>query len=230
MIKLLLGASPCTYWSIAKRDGREVVAAGQGWELFKNFLIAKEQFKPDFFLYENNQSMSSAIKEQISNELRTSPIPIDSALVSAQMRKRYYWLNGIAPIPEDRGIVLRDILENGAPYKNTWCSNRKGGISAVVAPNFHPKENFAPKTVTERLPGNILYFDKPTNGFHPTEKPVPLLEYLIKTYTHEGDTVLDNCMGSGSTGVACYNTNRNFIGIELNKDYYGIAEKRLNNG
>ena len=113
MIKLLLGASPCTYWSIAKREGREVVAAGQGWELFKNFLIAKEQFKPDFFLYENNQSMSSAIKEQISNELRTSPIPIDSALVSAQMRKRYYWLNGIAPIPEDRGIVLRDILENG---------------------------------------------------------------------------------------------------------------------
>ena len=112
MIKLLLGASPCTYWSIAKREGREVVAAGQGWELFKNFLIAKEQFKPDFFLYENNQSMSSAIKEQISNELRTSPIPIDSALVSAQMRKRYYWLNGIAPIPEDRGIVLRDILEN----------------------------------------------------------------------------------------------------------------------
>ena len=122
------------------------------------------------------------------------------------------------------------IMEKGAPYKNTWCSNRKGGISAVVASNFHPKENFAPKTVTERLPGNILYFDKPTNGFHPTEKPVPLLEYLIKTYTHEGDTVLDNCMGSGSTGVACLSTNRNFIGIELNKDYYETAEKRINNG
>ena len=81
MIKLLLGASPCTYWSIAKREGREVVAAGQGWELFKNFLIEKEHFKPDFFLYENNQSMSNAIKEQISNELGTLPIAIDSSLV-----------------------------------------------------------------------------------------------------------------------------------------------------
>lgn len=87
MIKLLLGASPCTYWSIAKRAGREVEASGQGWELFKNFLIEKEHFKPDFFLYENNQSMSDAIKEQISNELETLPIAIDSALVSAQMRK-----------------------------------------------------------------------------------------------------------------------------------------------
>ena len=62
---------------------------------------------------------------------------------------------------------------------------------------------------------------------HPTQKPVALLEYLIKTYTNEYDTVLDNCMGSGSTGVACVNTNRNFIGIELNKDYFEIAKKRI---
>lgn len=63
---------------------------------------------------------------------------------------------------------------------------------------------------------------------HPTQKPVPLLEYLIETYTREGETVLDNCMGSGSTGVACRNTGRGFIGIELNPDYYGIAERRIN--
>lgn len=113
MIKLLLGGSPCTYWSIAKRDGREVKAAGKGWELFKNYLIAKEKFEPDYFLYENNQSMSSAIKEQISNELHTAPIPINSALLSAQTRKRFYWMNGIAPIPGDKGIILEDILENG---------------------------------------------------------------------------------------------------------------------
>jgi site-specific DNA-methyltransferase (adenine-specific) len=62
---------------------------------------------------------------------------------------------------------------------------------------------------------------------HPTQKPVALLEYLIKTYTNEGATVLDNCMGSGSTGVACVNTNRNFIGIELNKPYYEIAKMRI---
>lgn len=65
-------------------------------------------------------------------------------------------------------------------------------------------------------------------GFHPTQKPVALLEYLIKTYSNEGETILDNTMGSGSTGVACVNTNRNFIGIELNEEYFKIAEKRIN--
>ena len=63
---------------------------------------------------------------------------------------------------------------------------------------------------------------------HPTQKPVEILEWLIKTYTNEGETVLDNCMGSGSTGVVCVNTNRNFIGIELDKDYFSVAEKRIN--
>jgi site-specific DNA-methyltransferase (adenine-specific) len=63
---------------------------------------------------------------------------------------------------------------------------------------------------------------------HPTQKPVELLEYLIKTYTNEGDTVLDNCMGSGSTGVACANTNRNFTGIELDEKYFSIAKQRIN--
>jgi site-specific DNA-methyltransferase (adenine-specific) len=62
---------------------------------------------------------------------------------------------------------------------------------------------------------------------HPTQKPVPLLEYLIKTYTNEGDTVLDFTMGSGSTGVACKNTNRNFIGIEMDKNYFDIAKNRI---
>ena len=62
---------------------------------------------------------------------------------------------------------------------------------------------------------------------HPTQKPVPLLEYLVKTYTNEGETVLDNCMGSGSTGVACVNTNRDFIGIELNENYFNIAKQRI---
>lgn len=65
-------------------------------------------------------------------------------------------------------------------------------------------------------------------GFHPTQKPVALLEYLIKTYSNEGETILDNTMGSGSTGVACINTKRDFIGIELNEEYFRIAEKRIN--
>ena len=74
---------------------------------------------------------------------------------------------------------------------------------------------------------NVLEFKKDYEGFHPTQKPVALLEYLIKTYTNENETVLDNCMGSGSTGVACVNTNRNFIGMELEEKYFNISKERI---
>jgi site-specific DNA-methyltransferase (adenine-specific) len=80
-----------------------------------------------------------------------------------------------------------------------------------------------------RYPRSIQKFntDKSKGSLHPTQKPVALLEYLIKTYTDEGETVLDNCMGSGTTGVACVNTNRNFIGIELEDKYFEIAKQRI---
>ena len=80
-------------------------------------------------------------------------------------------------------------------------------------------------------PSDILKFDVVPNRngkLHPTQKPTELLEYLIKTYTNKNEIVLDNCMGSGSTGVACINTNRNFIGIELDNTYFKIAEDRIN--
>lgn len=113
MIKLLIGGSPCTHWSIAQKNGRETKPEGLGWELFKNYLIAKEKFKPDYFLYENNKSAAQAIKDQISEELGVPIMHIDSALVSAQSRKRFYAFNWEVEQPEDRGIVLRDILESG---------------------------------------------------------------------------------------------------------------------
>ena len=80
-----------------------------------------------------------------------------------------------------------------------------------------------------RYPKDILKFNKDKEKIHPTQKPVGLLEYLIKTYTNDGETVLDNCMGSGSTGVACLNTNRKFIGIELDEKYFEIAKNRIEN-
>ena len=80
-----------------------------------------------------------------------------------------------------------------------------------------------------RYPVDIIKFNRNKNNTHPTQKPVELLEYLIRTYTKPNDTVLDFTMSSGSTGVACQNTNRKFIGIELNKEYYDIAVERLNN-
>ena len=79
----------------------------------------------------------------------------------------------------------------------------------------------------ENYPKDILNFNVVMVPSHPTQKPVELLEYLIKTYTNENETVLDNCMGSGSTGVACQNSNRNFIGFELDKKYFEIAKERL---
>lgn len=126
MIKLLIGGSPCTYWSIAQKNNRETKAEGLGWELFKNYLIAKEKFKPDFFLYENNKSAAQAIKDQIKKELKVWDgtlfmedsgaryIEINSALVSAQNRQRFYVHNcGEVEQPEDRGILLKDILVSG---------------------------------------------------------------------------------------------------------------------
>ena len=85
---------------------------------------------------------------------------------------------------------------------------------------------------TDRYPRSVQKVNTHNSAhgqLHPTQKPVALIEYLIKTYTNEGETVLDNTMGSGTTGVACVNTNRNFIGIELDKDYYEQAKKRLIN-
>jgi site-specific DNA-cytosine methylase len=119
-IKLLIGGSPCTHWSIAQKNNRETEPSGMGWELFKNYLIAKEKFKPDFFLYENNKSAAQAIKDQIAKELGVGVDPevrftyINSALVSAQNRQRFYVTNfGDIEQPEDRGILLKDILESG---------------------------------------------------------------------------------------------------------------------
>ena len=86
------------------------------------------------------------------------------------------------------------------------------------------------KTYLFKQPTTLISYDKIRNGaIHPTQKPIPLLEYLINTYSNIGDTVLDNCMGSGSAGVSCVNTGRNFIGIELDENYFNIAKQRIEN-
>lgn len=116
-IKILIGGSPCTYWSIAQKNNRETEASGMGWELFKNYLIAREKFKPDYFLYENNKSAAQPIKDQISRELGVDLMYINSSLVSAQNRQRFYAFNWSVEQPEDRGILLKDILETGETWR-----------------------------------------------------------------------------------------------------------------
>ena len=114
--------------------------------------------------------------------------------------------------------------EKGKPYQRLNCS------SDVTNKGTYGKMNKTNDTINngDRYPKTYLNFSKVERTLQPTQKPVALFEYLIKTYTNEGDLVLDNCAGSGTTGVACKNLNRNFIGIELDSEYLKIAEKRIN--
>jgi site-specific DNA-methyltransferase (adenine-specific) len=103
-----------------------------------------------------------------------------------------------------------------------------GGMSKGETTN-NQKLKALKKTYTHKNPTNIIEFDKVRRGsVHPTQKPVALMEYLIKTYTNEGETVLDFTMGSGTTGLAAKNLSRNFIGIELDETYFNIAKDRIN--
>lgn len=125
-----------------------------------------------------------------------------------------------APIYNPQGLVKleKPIVHNGDKIKSNVYKWRGGAQTTQEYKNY---------------PANLLEFKNEAYGnknrLHPTQKPVALLEYLIKTYTNKGDTVLDNCMGSGSTGVAAVNTNRRFIGIELDEKYFEIAQQRINN-
>lgn len=109
----------------------------------------------------------------------------------------------------------------------------KGKVSAqnLSSTNYGNTCNDSVKEVhyEGRFPVDLIEFGRDKTKHHPTQKPVALLEYLVKTYTNEGDLVLDNCMGSGSTGVACVNTGRKFIGIELEKQYFDTAAERIEN-
>jgi site-specific DNA-methyltransferase (adenine-specific) len=118
--------------------------------------------------------------------------------------KHNYYPQGIKKVNKisKRGSSAKTTMQN---YSNEWVQENEG------------------------YPSNILYFDLDKEKFHPTQKPIDLLQYLIKTYTNEGETVLDNCMGSGSTGVACLNTNRKFIGMEKEDKYFNIATERVEN-
>lgn len=146
---LLIGGSPCTDWSIAKAGGgRETTSSGIGWELFMQYVRALREVKPKYFLYENNESMSDNIKDEITKQLGVAPVMIDSADFSAQIRKRYYWTNIPVNMDYPKGnLVIQDILYDGdfrikdfSKYKDTvkwnedntvckWDSSGKGYYS-----------------------------------------------------------------------------------------------------
>ena len=116
--------------------------------------------------------------------------------------------------------VYNPQMSKGKPY--TAVRKEKPSL------NYYKNQKMA-KTVSdgERYPISIIKFSRDKEKLHPTQKPVALFEYLIRTYTNERETVLDNCMGSGTTAIACLNTNRNFIGFELDEEYWKIANERI---
>ena len=150
-MKILIGGSPCTHWSIAQTKNRETEASGIGWELFLNYRIARDKYQPDFFLYENNKSMSPAIRAQITAELGVEPVLINSALVSAQNRQRLYWVGRRNPDgtysqvaveqPVDRGILLRDILETGVAWRDKGYT-LKANYAKSAASSFFDSGHF----------------------------------------------------------------------------------------
>jgi site-specific DNA-methyltransferase (adenine-specific) len=119
---------------------------------------------------------------------------------------------------------LKKVSLNKENHKRTDKSFTKMSLSKTISSS--EKKYIQEYT---NYPTMVLNFDSCQGEFHPTQKPIKLLEYLIKTYTNENALVLDNTMGSGSTGVACQNTNRKFIGIEMDKKYFKIAYERMKN-
>ena len=113
-------------------------------------------------------------------------------------------------------------MEKGVPYSGFETKN-----GATIGEVYGGSKSIHAANLGTRYPKSVLRFQQDRSGLHPTQKPVPLMEYLIRTYSNEGDTILDNCMGSGTTGSAAMNTKRKFIGIELDPRFFSIAKKRL---
>ena len=114
-----------------------------------------------------------------------------------------------------QGIIILD-----KPKKQKRTGKKQGEI-------YHSNPNVETVQTVSNYPNSIIEFDMEVKNVHPTQKPIGLLEYLIKTYTKEGEVILDNTMGSGSTGVAAINLHRKFIGMELDSQYFEIAQKRI---
>lgn len=158
-VDFLIGGSPCTYWSIAQTKNRETVASGMGWELFSQYVRALHEAKPKYFIYENNKSMSKAIRASIDETFGFEAVLINSALVSAQSRQRLYWVGKrnddgtyskvMVEQPEDRGILLRDILETGVFWRDK---------SYTLDANYYKGGNL---TSLEKQSGNRLMAAEP---------------------------------------------------------------------
>lgn len=169
----------------------------------------------------------------------TAQTPFDKVLGASNLGLlKYEWiwekemgsghLNAkIAPLKSHENVL---VFYNKPPTYNPqfeFGAKPYSVVSGNASSNYGSQEQTKTENDGRRYPKTVLRFNRDKSKLHPTQKPVALMEYLIRTYTGEGDLVLDNCMGSGTTGVAAINTGRRFIGMEQNPEYFAIAENRI---
>ena len=131
-------------------------------------------------------------------------------------------------VKNGRNMKYNPQMTEGKPYKCKSGKQKQASIIRDGIGGWDKIHGHITNSNGKRYPKNLLKINRDKQKLHPTQKPVALMEYLIKTYSNEQDLVLDNCMGSGTTGVACKNLNRNFIGMELDEEYFELATKRIN--
>jgi len=189
---------------IIKPNGAIVMTASQP---FTSVLVNSniKQFKHEWIWKKNAGSNFGALKYQPMKEH-------ESVIVFCGGRVNYY------PIKQDRAESGKAMIKAGVKSKASKGNDVYNGLNKGYDNSKNDKNM--------RVPSSVQLFNR-ERGLHPTQKPVALMEYLIKTYTNESETVLDFTMGSGSTGVAAKNLNRNFIGIEQDEQYFNIAKERI---
>ena len=191
---------------VIKPNGAIVMTASQP---FTSVLVTSniKHFKHEWIWKKNAGSNFGALKYQPMKEH-------ESVIIFCNERVNYY------PIKQERSESGKAMVKAGVKSKASKGNDVYGGLNQGYDNSKNDKNM--------RVPSSVQLFNR-ERGLHPTQKPVALMEYLIKTYTNESETVLDFTMGSGSTGVAAKNLNRNFIGIEMDEEYFNTAKDRIEN-
>ena len=200
----------CQYQRIVKEDGAILLF---GKEPFSSKLRLSniEMYKYDWIW----------VKDTKSNFMQANHQPLNNTEIISVFGKGY--------VRSIKGKVMMKYnpqFINGEEYKIPKKSKTTGIFGENYKNGIYIHNE---RDTSKRFRYNIIYFNIDRPQYHPTQKPVDLLRYLTRTYSNEGDTILDNCMGSGSTGVACIKEKRNFIGIELDDKYFDIAKQRIEN-
>lgn len=200
-------------WALSKETARIALFGAEPFS--SNLRISQiKNFKYDWFWYKNCPTGIALAKYQPMRSIENISV--------------FYKTNV--------GTFNKQKMASKITDRKLGKSNGKFGTKAKEGDSIHGLKRFIKKENPDNIllaevnPRNVLEFDvvpRAKGTLHPTQKPIALMEYLVKTYTNEGDTVLDFCMGSGTTGVACKNLNRNFIGIEKDEKYFEIAKERL---